>query len=153
MKKRRTGYAAWVLLAIFLYFFENGTGTRTVLLCSVLLPLIPPLRRAFFSPDDPDGNPAPGPLTVRTFTRTDSDEPGEVRLYMPGDPVRRIHWKLSAKRGELLVRDTAAEKESTETEKESVRPEAGRKRKPLQPAAVFAAAGSKLRLKSSHASR
>ena len=141
MKRRWTGYAAWVLLAIFLYFFENGTGTRTVLLCSLFLPLIPPLRRAFFSPDDPDGETAPGPLTVRSFTRTDPDEPGEIRLYVPGDPVRRIHWKLSAKKGELLVRDTTSEPERTETEKESDRQDAGRKRKVLRPAAVFPAAG------------
>ena len=32
---------------------------------------------------------------------------GDVRGYVPGDPVRLIHWKLSAKLDELLVREAA----------------------------------------------
>ena len=36
-----------------------------------------------------------------------SDEPGgtEIREYRPGDPVRRIHWKLSDKLDRLLLRE------------------------------------------------
>ncbi len=141
MKRRWTGYAAWVLLALCLYFFENGTGTRAVLLCSLVLPLIPALRQAFFRPDRPAREESPGSLTVRAFVRKDSEEPGEIRLYVPGDPVRRIHWKLSAKRGKLLVRDTAAEPEAAEEEKTAVLPENGRKRKLTGLAAVYSAAG------------
>ena len=51
MKKRWIGWAVWLLLAACLYFFENGTGTRIILLCSLLLPLIPALRSAFFGAD------------------------------------------------------------------------------------------------------
>ncbi len=29
----------------------------------------------------------------------------ELRDYRPGDPMRRVHWKLSAKRDELIVRE------------------------------------------------
>lgn len=29
---------------------------------------------------------------------------GMVRSYAPGDPIRRIHWRSSAKRGELMTR-------------------------------------------------
>ncbi len=35
--------------------------------------------------------------------------PGEdydLRAYRPGDPIRSIHWKLSSKREELIVRET-----------------------------------------------
>lgn len=35
--------------------------------------------------------------------------PGEdydLRAYRPGDPIRSIHWKLSSKRGELIVKET-----------------------------------------------
>ena len=35
------------------------------------------------------------------------NDPGEVRAireYVPGDPVRNIHWKLSEKTDKLLVK-------------------------------------------------
>ena len=32
-------------------------------------------------------------------------ENGGVRDYMPGDPMRRIHWKLSAKTDRILIRE------------------------------------------------
>ena len=108
MTKRWMGYGAWLLLSACLYFFENNTGTRAVLLCVVLLPLVPPLRTAFFSPDQPKKDEIPEAMTVRTFTRREPEDSGEIRRYVPGDPVRRIHWKLSAKKEELLVRETAA---------------------------------------------
>ncbi|MBR3106539.1 MAG: DUF58 domain-containing protein [Clostridia bacterium] len=114
MKKRWFGYAAWLLLACCLYFFENNTGTRAVLLCSLLFPLIPPLCSWFFSPDASGKAKAPEELTVASFVLREADEPGDVRPYIPGDPVRRIHWKLSAKKDELLIRETATEVEPEE---------------------------------------
>lgn len=37
------------------------------------------------------------------------DEPDvEIREYMPGDPIRQIHWKLSAKMDQLLIRENPA---------------------------------------------
>ena len=38
MWKRRIGYAMWLLAAGLLWFFENNTGTKTVLAASILLP-------------------------------------------------------------------------------------------------------------------
>ena len=111
MNRRMIGYFVWLLLAGCLYFFENNTGTRVVLLCSLLFPLIPLLRSALFSPDEPGRAEIPETLTVRTFSRREAEEPGDIRSYVPGDPVRRIHWKLSAKKDELMIRDTAAEEE------------------------------------------
>jgi len=139
MKKRRAGYAVWLLLAAGLYFFENNTGTRVVLLCIVLLPLIPPLRAAFFSPDGPAGEDAAVSLTAGTFERTEQEETGDIRPYIPGDPVRRIHWKLSAKKDELLVRETAAGTE--EAEKQVTISEHGRQKKTGRRAAAVCAAG------------
>ena len=40
MRKRRFAYGAWLLFAILLYFFENNTGTRTILAASVFLPAV-----------------------------------------------------------------------------------------------------------------
>ena len=114
MKRRRLGYAVWLGLAACLYFFENNTGTRAVLLCALVFPLIPPLRAALFSPEAPEKAEAPEAQTAGAFVLRETDEPGDVRPYAPGDPVRRIHWKLSAKKGEPLIREAAAEWELAE---------------------------------------
>ena len=127
MKKRWFGFALWLLLACCLYFFENNTGTRAILLCSLLFPLIPPLRFLFFSPDNPENGAAPKPLTVKTYVQREAEDAGDVRPYAPGDPVRRIHWKLSAKKDELLVRDTAAERETLLEERAALSPADGQK--------------------------
>lgn len=112
MTKRWIGYGVWLLLTACLYFFENNTGTRVVLFCTALMPFIPPLRSAFFAPGQPARDAGRKAMTVRTFLRYEPDEPGEIRAYRPGDPIRRIHWKLSAKKDELLVRDGAAPAEA-----------------------------------------
>ena len=129
MKKRWIGYAFWLLLAACLYFFENNTGTRAVLLCSLLIPLIPRLRPAFFSADETVREAAKKTLTVQSFIVLEADEPGEVRPYQPGDPIRRIHWKLSAKKDEILIRETAAGQEIVQTEQAAVSADAGQKKK------------------------
>ena len=110
MKKRAFAYAVWLALACILYFFENNGGTRVVLLCSLLLPAIPVIRRGLFEQDETSNQPRSIPQTVSTFAVREEDEPGDVRAYLPGDPVNRIHWKLSAKRDELLVREQAKER-------------------------------------------
>lgn len=38
IRRRRLAYGAWLLFAMLLYFFENNTGTRTILAASVFLP-------------------------------------------------------------------------------------------------------------------
>ena len=140
MIKRWIGYGAWLLLAACLCFFENNTGTRVVLLCSLLLPMVPVLRAAFFSPDEPEKDETRESLTVRTFDAQEPEDSGDVRRYVPGDSVRRIHWKLSAKKDELLVRETAAGEAVCGQEKNVTRVDAGRKRKvSRQLGAAFAA--------------
>ena len=120
MRRRWIGYAAWLGLAACLYFFENNTGTRIILACSALFPLIPALRSALLSADRKAEScrpEHPEALTVRAFRTAEGEEPGDVRVYLPGDPVRRIHWKLSAKKGSLLVRDTTAVTDSVPEER------------------------------------
>lgn len=124
MRKRFIGGVVWLLLAACLYFFENNTGTRIVLLCSLAAFLVPPVRAAFFGADASMGEDRPRRRTVRTFSQMEEEEPGDVRLYQPGDPVRRIHWKLSAKRGELLIRESEAVTDPREEKRTVPSPEA-----------------------------
>lgn len=117
MKKKWLGYTAWLLAAACLYFFENNTGTRIVLACSLALWLIPALRAAFFAPDAYPGAEEARAVTAQAFAQREADDTADVRPYVPGDPIRRIHWKLSARKGELLVRESAHEWEAAEEEK------------------------------------
>ena len=126
MKRHWIGYAVWLLLAACLYFFENNAGTRIILICSLLFPLLPAARSGLFPAGDGEREETPRPLTVSAFVWREEDEPGEVRLYRPGDPVRRIHWKLSAKKDELLIRETAALREAVPEERTPVFPAEGR---------------------------
>lgn len=41
--------------------------------------------------------------------QSEDPEPGDLRAYLPGDDIRRIHWKLSEKAHQTLVRETAPE--------------------------------------------
>ena len=112
---QRIGKALWaaVVLAVAgLYllcipadggFGEVNKGDLIILLCSLLLPLIPALRTAFFGADQTGAEEKPKALAVRSFIRREEDEPGDIRPYVPGDPLRRIHWKLSVKKDELLI--------------------------------------------------
>lgn len=129
MIRRRIGYAAWLLLAVCLYFFENNTGTRVVLFCSALVPFIPSLRSAFFSPDQAAKKEMPARMTVRTFVRQEPDEPDDIRPYIPGDPLQRIHWKLSAKKDELLVRNMTVPPEPAEEDKPGIHPKSTQNKK------------------------
>lgn len=117
MNRRWIGFAVWLLLTVCLYFFENNAGTRIVMLCTMLIPLIPLCRQAFFSRDEAGGG-ISRPPAVRVSGRREMEESGNVRAYAPGDPVGRIHWKLSVRKDELLIRETdgygAAEEETAE---------------------------------------
>lgn len=115
MKKRYAFFTAWLLLAGLLYFFENNTGTRIILASSLLLPFVPAIRRSLSGQDAARRLPGAVVRTFRSDDGEEADEPDGVRVYLPGDPVNRIHWKLSAKRDKLLLREPA---ENPSSEKE-----------------------------------
>ena len=120
MKKRFVGFAVWLILACLLYFFENNTGSRIVLACSLLLPCIPVIRRGLFEKGAVGKQPQAMIQTVKSFAGREEADPGDVRAYLPGDPVNRIHWKLSAKRDELLVRAQSKDEMAQEAEIKAV---------------------------------
>ncbi len=49
---------------------------------------------------------AAGDMGVETMKRAmeDPSSPSDVRGYQPGDPLKRIHWKMSARKQELMIR-------------------------------------------------
>ena len=117
MKKRWIGCAVWLLMTAGLYFFENNSGTRAILICSLLFPLLPLFRVSLMGKGITIRKGAGRRQTVKNFQRREGEEPGDVRPYQPGDPVSRIHWKLSAKKDEPLIRENEAEPENHETER------------------------------------
>ncbi len=119
MKRRMIGPAAGAALACLLYFFENNTGTRITAAFSLLLPLIPAIRRGLTGRDLPAQEARTGARSVRGFVNREEEDPGDVRAYMPGDPVSRIHWKLTAKRDEVLVRESGRDMTEEEAEKKA----------------------------------
>ena len=46
----------------------------------------------------------PGRRRIGGPADPERDEPDRLREFLPGDGLRRVHWKLSARRGELVVR-------------------------------------------------
>lgn len=49
-------------------------------------------------------NPAPGKETKRKHAMPDPLENEDLKPFVPGDPPRRIHWKVSAKQGDFYIR-------------------------------------------------
>lgn len=49
---------------------------------------------------------APGDSGLETMARATEDitNPSDIRAYLPGDALKKIHWKLSARKRELVVR-------------------------------------------------
>lgn len=52
----------------------------------------------------PDGGVLPGQTGYAKSGRGSSEEAMDIREYAPGDPLNRIHWKNSARRGSLQSR-------------------------------------------------
>lgn len=47
----------------------------------------------------------PGGKTIRTKTADVTPHAAGVREYVPGDPMKRIHWPSTAKRGRFMVKE------------------------------------------------
>jgi uncharacterized protein (DUF58 family) len=67
----------------------------------VALPAVPPLRRGA---TDASWAITAGGEASRTG---DGTETMGVREYRPGDPIRGVHWRSTARRGQLVVRELA----------------------------------------------
>jgi len=62
---------------------------------------------------EPAGKGAPGPGRVRPRGLREGREFAALRPYLPGDDVRAIDWKATARRGTPVVRETQPERNQT----------------------------------------
>ncbi|MBQ6175028.1 MAG: DUF58 domain-containing protein [Clostridia bacterium] len=119
---RRWGWwAAWTVAAAVLYFFENNLGTRVILCWSLLVPVLLRLMKAYAAGKDRAGRKPRSAETAaekpgRGICPVETGEPDVIRDYVPGDSIRRIHWKLSAKTDRLLIREDSLSPENSDTE-------------------------------------
>lgn len=82
-------------------FRSNVSGSAEITILPVLYPV-----QLFFSP--------PGSIrqdVSAAHTGRSTEETMGVRPYLPGDPIRMIHWKLSARMDETLLRETGTPQE------------------------------------------
>ncbi len=119
MRNRFRYSLIWLLWAAALYFFENNTGTRIVLLGSLGLCVLTGMQRFRELRRKAGAAPARRGGAVRNL-RPEETEPGDVRPWLPGEPLNRIHWKLSAKQDCLLIREA----EPGEREEKKILPSA-----------------------------
>lgn len=66
--------------------------------------VIHPLPLSFCPPEAEERGEREGGGAFQPQPVVSSPAPGRLRQYEPGDPLRRIHWKYSAKKGMLLTR-------------------------------------------------
>ena len=70
----------------------NGTSFSLT-----VLPRTFPTEPLVLSPGDPGSE-------IMARATEDLNAPSDVRAYQPGDAMKKIHWKLSLRKGELIVR-------------------------------------------------
>ncbi|MFC3750401.1 DUF58 domain-containing protein [Paenibacillus sp. GCM10012306] len=58
----------------------------------------------YFRWSAPEGGVLPDQIRMAKWSRGGSEEAVDIRQYAPGDPLNRIHWKNSARRGVLQSR-------------------------------------------------
>ena len=81
------------LFGMFSIAKEPGEDTRELL----VLPMPFEVDDLKFAPGDA------GSEAMHKATE-DINAPADVRAYQPGDPLKKIHWKLSLRKNELMVR-------------------------------------------------
>ncbi|MGN0779045.1 MAG: DUF58 domain-containing protein [Aristaeellaceae bacterium] len=81
------------VFGIFSKTVTPKTGAEELL----VLPTTFPVEALVFAPGDPGSE-------VMARATEDVSNPADFRNYQPGDAMKKIHWKLSARKGDLMVR-------------------------------------------------
>ena len=90
------GVVAWTvedLMGFFSIRRETGEARFSLL----VLPGRFPTEPLELSPGDPGSE-------MLARATEDLSSPSDIRSYQPGDPLKKVHWKLSLRKRELLVR-------------------------------------------------
>ena len=77
--------------------FERKIDMEQSLFEVVVLPRTFDIEPLTLSPGDPGSE-------IMQRATEDLNAPSDVRSYQPGDAMKKIHWKLSLRKGELMVR-------------------------------------------------
>ena len=88
------------------HFPVSETERKTV----TVYPDLYPVR---ISDSDRPGNRSADLREQMLKSGSDSPVSGDIREYVPGDPIRQIHWKLSEKTDRLLIREPAHSSEKS----------------------------------------
>ncbi len=80
-----------------LSIFSRRVAMRESLFELTVLPNTFETRPLTLSPGDPGSE-------IMAQATEDTSAPSDVRSYQAGDAMKKIHWKLSVKKGELMVR-------------------------------------------------
>ena len=90
------GVRAWTVEDL-LGFFRIRKTTEDALFSLLVLPNRFQTEALPLSPGDPGSE-------MLARATEDVSAPSDIRAYQPGDPMKKIHWKLSLRKRELLVR-------------------------------------------------
>lgn len=90
------GVRAWRIEDL-MGFFRYRREVDTELFRLLVLPATFETEPLVMAPGDPGSE-----FMARAME--DLSEPSDVRSYQNGDPMKKIHWKLSLRKGELMVR-------------------------------------------------
>ena len=90
------GVRAWQVEDL-MGFFQVRRPVEDALFLLLVLPNRFATEPLTLSPGDPGSD-------VMARATEDLSAPSDIRAYQPGDPIKKIHWKLSMRKRELLVR-------------------------------------------------
>ena len=77
--------------------FQRGISPADTEYTLTVLPLTFETEPLVMAPGDPGSE-------IMARATEDLNAPSDVRSYQPGDAMKKIHWKLSLRKGELMVR-------------------------------------------------
>ena len=77
--------------------FERSTALKDTEFTLTVLPLTFDTEPLEMAPGDPGSE-------IMARATEDLNAPSDIRSYQPGDAMKKIHWKLSLRKGELMVR-------------------------------------------------
>lgn len=90
------GLQAWALEDL-LGLFRVRRRAEAELLSLLVLPRLFPTDPLPLAPGDPGSE-------MLSRATEDLSSPSDIRAFQPGDPLKKVHWKLSLRKRELLVR-------------------------------------------------